>query len=377
MVCFYGLPVLLIASCWLTSVKANFNINTTFATTSISNTTFRIKTQKYKKLNNTIFNSTKIDWIYLAPEAVRLPLVECGKLCQETTDCCGFFYVNGDNSIMNEPPANHTNETYPNCYLNDMALPRSKTAVSPNVDYYEIKNQCTKTSTNPCAKGDCIPNFQTDSFSCDCSTAGLVNFNETVCATKTTFQPLDLKQMILTNNQCYSLNNTNDTLFIFWKKVQTTDNFYSETTAGMQFDASIITKQDTILKATLKLVSKKAVDGQKMKIEAIRENLSHNDNAGCNDYLYRSGYKTELDTGFIDAEETFNIDLTNMVRLMFQHNDFDGKYFHFWTHPEFLTQSGQSTLAFGFEMYGFENENKQPTFEIFWQEQEQVPQIEK
>ena len=131
-----SLALFLNAIVWLTSVEANFNINTTFATTSVSNTTFRVKTQKYKRLTNTIFNSTKIDWTYLAPEAVRLPLVECGKLCQETTDCCGFFYVNGDNSIMNETRGP---EPYPNCYLNDMALPRSKTAVSPNVDYYEIK----------------------------------------------------------------------------------------------------------------------------------------------------------------------------------------------------------------------------------------------
>ena len=106
--------------------SARFNIEEKFVQSS-KNITFKVKTQRYKKLPNTAINSSKVTWSFLRPVPSTVPkVIECGKTCQETMDCCGFFF-------------NRSSTTGPNCFLNERPLRSEYLMHHDGIDLYEIK----------------------------------------------------------------------------------------------------------------------------------------------------------------------------------------------------------------------------------------------
>jgi len=104
---------------------AYFNIEEKFVNSSNDNVRFKVKTQRYKKIINTSFDES--NWTFLTPFGMKVEkVIECGKACQHTTDCCGFFF-------------NRSAGASPNCFLNDQPFRSDHYLQDTDIDLYEIR----------------------------------------------------------------------------------------------------------------------------------------------------------------------------------------------------------------------------------------------
>ena len=67
----------------ITSIEASYSIDKTEV--NLGQTKYKVKTQKYKLWKDTTYNSANVTWPHLFPEACNTTLIECGRLCFNTT----------------------------------------------------------------------------------------------------------------------------------------------------------------------------------------------------------------------------------------------------------------------------------------------------
>ena len=106
----------------ITSIEASYSIDKTEV--NLGQTKYKVKTQKYKLWKDTTYNPDNVTWPHLFPEACNTTLIECGRLCFNTTGCCGFLYKRLRN---------------PNCFLNDIPLRKDQLQSEIGVDFYEVQ----------------------------------------------------------------------------------------------------------------------------------------------------------------------------------------------------------------------------------------------